>query len=430
MKSQNRKSVFLTFALAVLVLSLSAVQDSKAASFVSTGPMNRGRSSHSATLLPNGKVLVAGGYSSTVTELFDPATGTWTMTGRLGASRSLHTATLLPNGKVLVAGGGDPATAGAELYDPASGTWTFTGSMRTRREGHTATLLPNGKVLVAGGFLESEGLCCFSQSSTELYDPATGNWTLTASMSTTRDNHTATLLPNGKLAVAGGHSRQGGSAPSSAELYDPITGTWNVTGSLSNSYSEHTATLLPNGKILIAGGCPCRDVASNNVRSVEVYDPATGIWTPTGLMLTGRGLHTATLLPNGQVLVAGGYSAPPQSSAELYNPGAGIWAQTGTMNISRLAHTATLLTNGNVLVAGGYGSSSAEIYQADRDDAAPSITLLHRANQIMSFYWSGVGTLEETDDLTTPDWQPVPIQSNPQILMMIGAMKFYRVQAD
>jgi Immunoglobulin domain/Kelch motif/Galactose oxidase, central domain/Bacterial TSP3 repeat len=367
MKTQKTKLLPLALALATLG---AVIQQARAASFVNTSPMNRARSYHSATLLPNGKVLVAGGYNSTTTELFDPATRTWTLTGRLNAYRHNPEATLLPNGKVLLEGGEQDNSfvlSSAELYNPASGTWTFTGAMQTRREGHTATLLSNGKVLVAGGFLSATGLCCFSVSSAELYDPASGRWTPTGSLNIARDSHTATLLTNGKVLVTGGNRS---SDPSSAELYDPLTGTWTVTGSLSHGYSDHTATLLPNGKVLVAGGCPCRDNGGDNP-SAEIYDPASGTWTPTGSMITGRGWHTATLLLNGKVLVAGGYSGG--SSAELYDPTTETWTQTAAMSYGRLWHRATLLLNGNVLVSGGVNTSnfgnlsSAELYEPDSD---------------------------------------------------------------
>jgi WD40 repeat protein len=200
----------LLLALAVLVLSSFVTQQAAAASFAGTGSLNTGRRNHTAMLLPNGKILVVGGYSNTVywasAELYDPATGIWATTGSLHATRSSHTATLLPNGKVLVAGGqcsgGGMAIASAELYDPASGTWTMTGSLDTGRANHTATLLPNGKVLVVGG--SASGSPAGILYSAELYDPASGTWMMTGSLHTTyREYHTATLLPNGKVLVAG-----------------------------------------------------------------------------------------------------------------------------------------------------------------------------------------------------------------------------------
>src|SRR4029453_13843061 len=155
--------------------------------------------------------------------------GTWTFTGNLNTGRYFHTATLLPNGMVLVAGGFSTggASASAELYDPASGAWTGTGSLNTARYLHTATLLPNGMVLVAGGGCSS----IRPSASAELYDPASGTWTATGNLNIARTNHTAALLPNGMVLVAGGFD-DNGNISASAELYDPASGTWTTTGSL------------------------------------------------------------------------------------------------------------------------------------------------------------------------------------------------------
>ena len=342
--------------------------------------MSTNRYSPSATLLPNGKVLVAGGVNTnnpsgstnflSSAELYDPATGTWTKISSMNTNRSRHTVTLLPNGKVLIAGGvnnynavsGSIAITNAELFDPVAGTWTKTGGMNTNRGYHTATLLPSGKVLVAGG-VSGVGN---AYSSAELYDPATGIWTKTSSMNTNRGYHTATLLPNGKVLIAGGANKSFNSGESilfSAELYDPATGTWTNTSSMSTNHSAHTATLLPNGKVLVAGGLPI--VGPLNLPNTELYDPASGTWTNTSLMRTNRYWHTATLLPNGKVMVAGGINA--LSSVELYDPSTGTWTNNSSMKTNRYAHTATLLSNGKVLVAGGASGvgnaySSAELY--------------------------------------------------------------------
>jgi uncharacterized protein YjdB len=179
----------------------------------------------------------------------------------------------------------------------------------------------------------------------------TNTWTPTGSLSTQRSLHTATLLPNGKVLVAGGQLGGFTATPNttSAELYDPVAGTWSPTGSLSTARSSHTATLLPNGMVLVAGGGAIQD-------SAELYNPTTGTWSPTGSLSTGVSGHTATLLPNGMVLVAGGTVAGPIT--ELYNPATGTWALTGSLSTVRFYHTATLLPNGMVLVAGGYGGPS------------------------------------------------------------------------
>jgi WD40 repeat protein len=252
--------------------------------------------------------------------VYDPASGTWTTTGSLGNLRIDHSATLLPNGRVLVAGGhnGSRALWSAELYDPTSGTWTTTGRLATDRTRHTATLLPNGQVLVTGG-LGSSGY----PANAELYDPASGTWTETGILNTARAYHTARLLPNGQVLVVGGYN--GDFAPlASAELYDSASGTWTATDRLSIARYLHTATLLPNGKVLAVGGFN----TNGWIAGAEVYDSASGTWTITGRLSTGDVTHTATLLPNGKVLVAGGFngnSHPGElSRAELYDVGLGF----------------------------------------------------------------------------------------------------------
>ena len=333
--------------------------------FEETGSMAQARAYHTATLLPDGKVLVA----SQSAELYDPADGTWTPTGSPANPRSRHTATLLPNGKVLVAGGlaGFNSLASAELYDPASGTWTPTGSLNAARYSHTATLLPDGKVLVAGGFFAIPFSIWggYPDWSAEVYDPASGTWTTTAHLAEPRYYHTATLLSDGKVLVAGGQTGPGRFGPSIAttELYDPASGLWTTTGNLAVARANHTATLLPNGQVLAAGGW---NNGNNLLASAELYDPANQTWSPTG-NLVARGNHTATLLQDGKVLVAGGSGGAFGSArAELYDPASGTWMTTGSLVNGRRDHTATLLSDGNVLVAGGRNGdsslASAELY--------------------------------------------------------------------
>ena len=316
--------------------------------FVETGDLATARFSHTATLLPNGKVLVAGGIGVGgmevgSAELYGPASGTWTLTGSLVNARDGHTATLLPNGKVLVAGG--YGTAGplpsAELYDPATGTWSSTGPLAVARYYFTATLLPNGKVLVAGGTNLASG----TLTGAELYDPQNGTWTPTGSLLRPRTEYTATLLPNGKVLVVGGF---GAAAFQSAELYDPESGNWTLTGAPLSEHIEHTATLLPNGKVLVAGSNTCC------AADAELYDPANGTWRSTGSLITPRTGHTATLLENGKVLVAGGQdNGNVLGDGEVYDPGSETWMAIGNKIPGRASHTATLLPNGQVLVAGG-----------------------------------------------------------------------------
>jgi hypothetical protein len=342
--------------------------------FVPTGSMTNSRESHTATLLNNGMVLIAGGYvlngssfqSTALAELYDPATGSFTVTGNMTTARGSHTATLLNNGKVLFAAGvngGVGNLASAELYDPATGTFTATGSMTTVRFSPTAALLNNGKVLVVGGYDNST--IPNNLFSAELYDPTTGTFTPTGSMTASRVAPTATLLNNGKVLVAGGENVEHLSSNiflDSAELYDPATGTFTATGKMTTARYGSTATLLNNGKVLVAGGVG----AVGNPASAELYDPATGTFTATGSMTTARNNHTAALLNNGKVLVAGGgIGVGTLASAELYGPATGTFTTTGTMNAGRYNHTATLLNNSKVLVAAGVDATNAPLASAE-----------------------------------------------------------------
>jgi WD40 repeat protein len=252
--------------------------------------------------------------------------------------------------------------------------------MGTPRGNHTATLLLNGKVLVAGGFNRNTGSAV---STTELYDPATGTWTTTGSLAIARNFHTATLLLNGKVLVTGGAPDAAGySSLSSTELYDPNTGSWTAIGSMSLARQAHTATLLPNGRVLVAGGA---DVGYFN-SGAELFNPVAGTWTVTGSMGSTRGIHTATLLPDGKVLAAGGnhnsLAAPTivaSSSTELYDPATGTWTASGSLNAPRSTHVATLLPNGKVLVAAGYYvNNNVQLFSAELyDSAAGGISLVN-----------------------------------------------------
>jgi hypothetical protein len=339
--------------------------------FSATGSMNAVRAIPTVTLLQNGQVLVAGGCSSDPSigpcnpvasaELYNPNTGLFTVTGSMSAPRFVHTATLLPNGQVLITGG--QSTSGvtlaiAELYNPSTGVFTLTGLMNAARQNQTATLLQNGQVLVAGGNNNSSPL-----ASAELYNPSTGVFTLTGSMGTARYVPMAALLPNGQVLITGGITNPNPTYVPSAELYNPTTGTFSYTGSMSTARGYFTATALQNGQVLAAGGYN----GSALVTSAEIYDPTLGSFSLTGSMTNLQG-GPATLLGDGQVLFAGGYNGSTQlATSELYNPTTAMFSLTGSMTMPRNGAGATLLANGQVLVVGGADSAgvlaSAELYQ-------------------------------------------------------------------
>ena len=337
------------------------------------------RVNHTATLLASGKVLVAagvvnvssGGYFTSA-ELFDPATNTWSAAGSLAVGRGFHTATLLANGRVLVTGGlganpGSPAPqrlASAELFDPATNTWSMVGSLAEARAHHTATLLADGRVLVAGGSSNNSNLPI---NSAELFDPATNTWSATGSFVVVRRDHKATLLTDGRVLIAGGGNNVDGSL-ASAELYDPATNTWSPARSLARARSGQTSTLLANGNVLAVGGFD--QLGIGIVASAELYDPATNMWSAAGSLGVGRYEHTATLLPNGQVLVAAGFGSNFLASAELYDPALNSWSATGSLATPRYFFTATALANGNVLAAGGLATGNANINRAEFYDIA------------------------------------------------------------
>ena len=358
--------------------------------------MTTARAVHTATLLPNGKVLVAGGidasgHAVSSAELYDPTTGIWTATGNMTIARWQHTATLLADGKVLVVGGIDTTASNttvlssAELYDPHTGRWTATGSMHNARGSHVALLLSTGRVLVIGGWCNKEQTCILN--SAELYDPHTGIWTPTSAMETARALPTATLLVDGRVLVAGGDSTCCQyTAFASAELYDPRTASWSPTSSMHTSRYAHTATRLPNGSVLVVGGSSGVSPNQASVSNAEIYNPSSGTWTETVAMSESRMALTATLLPDGRVLAAGGdncsasTSCTPLASTELYNPVTGVWASAADMSVARWTHTATLLPNGQVLITGGNtlsccawsGMTSTELYSSSTSGPSPT----------------------------------------------------------
>jgi hypothetical protein len=256
----------------------------------------------------------------------------------------------------LVTGGENAAgniLTSAELYNPATGRWAVTGSMATPRVSHTETLLPNGEVLVAGGIVGfncsiAAGCMPIYTATAELYNPATGKWTTTSSMTTPRSDQGATLLQDGQVLVAGGIQNFPGQTTNSpywlasAELYDPSKGTWSSTGSMNKPHAV-VATLLQNGQVLIA----------EDQNAGELYHPSTGQWTLTAPMYYSghTGISTA-LLTNGDVLLYGNHL--PSYASEFYNPSADTWTNTKGQSTGGISPGPLMLLDaGKVLLAGG-----------------------------------------------------------------------------
>jgi hypothetical protein len=331
---------------------------------VEDGSLGEPYGASSCTVLPSGRVLLAGGIGPDgrpdyTCWIYDPVSGHWNQTGAMATGRAYHAAALLADGTVLVCGGQAPdfsILASAEIYDPATGAWTPTGALGTARQGHTATRLASGKVLAAGG---GNGAAVLATA--EIFDPAAGTWSAAGSLSAARESHTATLLGNGMVLVAGGENASA-TPLANADLYDPAGNAWTATSPLNNARYGATATLLNTGLVLVAGG---EGLVGGSTATTELFDPGAGTWTAstslaTGNLNTPRTYHTATLLTDGTVLVAGGHETNSIADAEIYTPTTGTWAYTAasgfptTMAFARTQHVAALLPNGNVLVAGGF----------------------------------------------------------------------------
>lgn len=300
------------------------------------------RANHTATRLGNGKVLITGGFSSNVlpaptldtAELYDSTTGTFAaLTGRMTSTRTSHAATLLPGGQVLLTGGqiahnNADGSTGAELYDPVTQTFSaITAQMVSPRGGHSATLVPGGKVLLAGGFNRGNGTLV---SDAELYDPAMQTFTaITSPMSAERPQHAAVLLPNGKVLLIGGDGATHGTSLASAELYDPGTQTFSLLGTtMLSPRTGHIAALLPSGVVLIAGGGTLNNAnipASIVLNTAEIFNPGTQVFSASLLtLIQGRFFFAAASLTDGSVFITGGAVVNPGltilSTAEVYTP--------------------------------------------------------------------------------------------------------------
>ncbi len=324
-------------------------------------PMHAPRSEHAAVALLDGRVLVSGGATDggglSSAELFDPQTLAWTATPSPSSGHARHTATLLTDGRVLIVGGLSPVNAvNVEIYTPKTGQWTLAPAMPGARAEHSATRLDSGLVLVAGG---SDGKVPLWSSLR--FDPQENQWLEAGSLHVPRRSHTATSLPGGGVLLVGGASPL--DAPNVvppekgiAERFDPGQNSWTLTSPGLAFRSAHTATLLADGRVLVAGGI---DAASVNIGSIiplssaDLYDPLTDSWAHAAPMNAPHAKHTASLLPSGRVLVIGGDPAPRVT--EIYDPLTDTWSLTGLLGQGRVEHTATALGDGEILIVGGQG---------------------------------------------------------------------------
>jgi len=316
--------------------------------------MQVSRAAHTATLLKDGTVLICGGFAGSSSnslssvELYNPTTKSFTAISSLTTPRVNQSATLLPNGKVLIAGGYDGnSISTTEIYDPESKTFTQGPNMNTARYGHTATLLNDGKILLAGGV----GTGWTFLSSAEIYDIESNKFFPVSSMAVARESHTATLLEDGKVLIAGGHRDRRANIKlySSAEVYDIKTNQFSAAGEMNIPRHKHDAVLLSDGKVLINGGADKRDFPYS---TAEMYDPGTAQFTVVSDMNFPRYKHkeTSILMADNNVLIGGG-----SDKAEIYNFKTGKFIPLqGNMGSTRLFSCATLLENGEVLITGGY----------------------------------------------------------------------------
>jgi hypothetical protein len=353
-----------------LVQRSSTGESAAHGTFSQTGSLQTDRWLATATLLDDGRVLIAGGHNESgqlaSAELYDPRTGAFYTTGSMDLARAGHTATLLQDGRVLIAGGSPDGegSASAELYDPRAGTFSPVAAMAANRENASAMRLPDGRVLVAGG-ANLDGGDRHSLSSAEIFDPTTLTWSPTGLLGTARESAGATLLQNGTVLVYGG-SQAVVNGPwtylDSAEVYDPQPGTFTTL----DLKTWGCGTPLKDGRILFAGGSD----GTNFVSSAELYDPKAGAVNLTGEP-PASGMCGGVLLQNGSVLFEGWNPTRSVPFAELYDPSTGVFSPTGLPLVVRIGPAVAQLKDGRVLVVGGAKSDGSDHYVASAELYTP-----------------------------------------------------------
>ncbi len=395
---RHLRPLAIAVSIAALIAGVAGGAGEPSPLFVATNAMAQARAHATATLLPNGKVFFAGGQdpngvAQSGVEVYDPASGQFTFVGLMSSARRLHTATLMDNGNVLIAGGIDNkgnVLNSAEIFDPVSQTLTLLASaIHDSRASHSATMLDNGQVLIAGG-QDATAIV----NTAEIYDPTQAQFICVGGVSATpplcspsmndsRMGHTATLLGDGSVLVVGGEDNSGLLTNSSERFMpaDPTnagSGVFKSGGLMSDVRFGHTAALLNDGTVLIAGGNDGFDV----VPTAEIYNPTTSQFALTGssgsgatIMTTPRANHTATLLSDGTVALVGGVdnSGNSLASADIYDPGNGTFSALATrMSQARAFHTANLLASGLVLIAGGVPQAGGPLAVNEAELLAPT----------------------------------------------------------
>ncbi|MFZ9617592.1 MAG: Kelch repeat-containing protein, partial [Holophagaceae bacterium] len=346
-------------------LATSEIYDRTANTWTSKANITNARYWHTATALGNGKILVAGGYTTNSTtttsdcRLYTPSSNTWSSTGAMATARAEHSAIVLADGRVLVTGGysGSASLSSSEIYDPSLGTWSSATAMSSQRRNHASITMPNGLTLITGGRNDAtpSGL-----STVAIYNPANNSWTNGASLSTQRFRHSMTTAPNGRIIITGGLNTSGSPAVnnylSSVEIYSPSGDNYYQGSNLPEGRRGHFTAVLPNGNVLVAGGATGDNTISTTTKEYNTGDQRSNTFTATGSLTTARAYHTATLLNSGKFLIAGGYAGGSDyfAGCELYDPSTGTWSSTGSLTLGRRDHEAVLLPTGKVLLTGGY----------------------------------------------------------------------------
>lgn len=380
-------------AVATLILTLSVgpgasfAADEEAPAtggFGPAGAFGTLRGGHSATLLQDGRVLFVGDVAAA--EVWDPETESFGPAGSLSVARDGPTALPLSDGRALVVGGCCSGkfgldTAQAEIFDPASDRISPAGTLAIQREHHTITLLPDDRVLITGGFAADRSMVDVERSSAaEIWDPGTMSFSPAGVMLEPRVRHDATLLADGRVLITGDHV-------TTAEVWDPATSTFSATGSPIEPRADgYTATSLSDGRVLFIGGVlVCEDRYDDGCpasASAEVWDPATDAFAPAGSLTAPRYEHSATLLPDGRVLVIGGWGGEAEkeaipSEAEIWDPVTNDFSPAGVLAVPRGDPSVTLLPDGRALVVGGadtddLSGSAAELWDPERTTSDPS----------------------------------------------------------